>query len=138
MRIGLPEFARLAKIDNATADRLLGALSKHGLVEQETESRAYRLGAATLRLARIREELKAKHPLVGDVRGKGLMVALAIVSDSVKKSPAAKDSMQKIFDGAYGGNVLIRISVNTIILSPPLVVTASDIERIAAASDAAA
>jgi IclR family transcriptional regulator, acetate operon repressor len=55
MRIGLSEFARLAKIDKATAYRLLSALSKHGLVEQEPDSRAYRLGAATLRLARIRE-----------------------------------------------------------------------------------
>lgn len=55
MRIGLSEFARLAKIDKATAFRLLSSLAKHGLVEQDTQSRAYRLGAATLRLARIRE-----------------------------------------------------------------------------------
>jgi IclR family transcriptional regulator, acetate operon repressor len=55
MRIGLSEFARLAKIDKATTYRLLSSLAKHGLVEQDAQSRAYRLGAATLRLARIRE-----------------------------------------------------------------------------------
>jgi IclR family transcriptional regulator, acetate operon repressor len=55
IRIGLSEFARLARIDKATAHRFLTSLAKHGLVEQEQQSRAYRLGAATLRLARIRE-----------------------------------------------------------------------------------
>jgi IclR family acetate operon transcriptional repressor len=55
MRIGLSELARLARIDKATAYRLLTTLTKHGLIEQENDSRAYRLGAATLRLARIRE-----------------------------------------------------------------------------------
>lgn len=80
--------------------------------------------------------LKAKHGLVGDVRGKGLMVALEIVSDPGKKTPAAKDTMQKIFDGAYDAGVMIRISGNTIILSPPLIVTAKDVASIASAIDA--
>ena len=79
--------------------------------------------------------LKAKHGLVGDVRGKGLMVALEIVSDRSKKSPGAKDTMQKIFDTTYAEGVMIRISGNTIILSPPLIITAGDIAKIVAAID---
>jgi adenosylmethionine-8-amino-7-oxononanoate aminotransferase len=81
-------------------------------------------------------ELQTRHHLVGDVRGKGLMVALEIVSDRTKKTPAAKDTMQKIFDGAYASKVMIRISGNTIILSPPLIITQSDVKAIVAALDA--
>jgi putrescine---pyruvate transaminase len=82
------------------------------------------------------QALMAKHTLIGDVRGKGLMVALEIVADRAKKSPAAKDTMQKIFDGAYAHNVMIRISGNTIILSPPLIISTSDVETVLAAIDA--
>lgn len=53
--IGLSEMARLAETDKATTHRLLTTLSKHGLVEQNIRSKLYRLGAGTLRLARMRE-----------------------------------------------------------------------------------
>ncbi len=82
------------------------------------------------------EKLMSRHELVGDVRGKGLMVALEIVSDRKSKKPAAKDVMQKIFDGAYASNVMLRMSGNTIILSPPLIVTSAEVNAIAAALDA--
>lgn len=82
------------------------------------------------------ERLKAKHELVGDVRGKGLMVALELVTDRAKKAPAAKDVMQKVFDGAYENGVMIRISGPTIILSPPLVITTAHVNEIIDALDA--
>jgi IclR family transcriptional regulator, acetate operon repressor len=53
--IGLSEIARLAKNDKATTHRMLAMLAKHGLIEQNINSRLYRLGAGTLRLARMRE-----------------------------------------------------------------------------------
>ena len=53
--IGLSELARLAGLDKAATRRLLLALSKHGFIEQSTETRKYRLGQGFLRLARIRE-----------------------------------------------------------------------------------
>jgi IclR family transcriptional regulator, acetate operon repressor len=53
--IGLSELARMAELDKATVHRLLQTLAKHGLVEQSLQSKLYRLGAGTLRLARNRE-----------------------------------------------------------------------------------
>jgi IclR family transcriptional regulator, acetate operon repressor len=52
---GLGELARMAGYDKATARRFLVALGNQGFIEQDTESRKYRLGAALLRLARVRE-----------------------------------------------------------------------------------
>lgn len=59
--LGLSEIARLAGYDKATARRLLLSLSRHGFVEQDAETRQYRLGAGLTRLARIRE---ARLPLL--------------------------------------------------------------------------
>lgn len=53
---GLTEIAQSCGYDKATTRRFLVELEKHGFVEQQPESRKYRLGAAILRLARIREE----------------------------------------------------------------------------------
>lgn len=53
--IGLSELARLAGRDKATTHRMMQALARHGIVEQDATSKAYRLGAGILRLARMRE-----------------------------------------------------------------------------------
>lgn len=53
--IGLVDMARLSGLDKATTRRLLVALAAKGFVEQDPTTRRYRLGAALVRLARIRE-----------------------------------------------------------------------------------
>ena len=53
--IGLSELARLAGLDKAATRRLLVALGAHGFIEQNGESRKYRLGPGFLRLAHLRE-----------------------------------------------------------------------------------
>jgi DNA-binding IclR family transcriptional regulator len=53
--IGLSELARLASFDKAATRRFLVALANHGFIEQDSQSRKYRLGSAFVRFARIRE-----------------------------------------------------------------------------------
>lgn len=53
--IGLSDLARMSGLDKAATRRLLVAMSKHGFIEQVSDTRKYRLGAGFLRLARIRE-----------------------------------------------------------------------------------
>lgn len=82
------------------------------------------------------EALKERHELIGDVRGKGLMCALELVSDREKKTAAAKDVVQKVQDVTYDAGVMVRTSGANVILSPPLVITAGDVARILTALDA--
>jgi putrescine aminotransferase len=82
------------------------------------------------------EGLKAKHEIIGDVRGKGLMCALELVADRKTKASAAKDVVATIYEGTYEAGVMVRTSGANIILSPPLVITTKDVERIVAALDA--
>lgn len=53
--IGLTQFAKLAGYDKATTHRRLSDLCAVGFVEQDSTTRAYRLGPAILRLANVRE-----------------------------------------------------------------------------------
>ncbi|MFK0164422.1 aspartate aminotransferase family protein [Rhizobium sp. NPDC090279] len=82
------------------------------------------------------KKLQNKHELVGDVRGKGLMCALELVSDRAKKSAAAKDIVQKVHDATYDAGVMVRTSGANVIMSPPLIVTAGDVQTILTALDA--
>jgi putrescine aminotransferase len=86
-------------------------------------------------LATALERLRTRHDVVGDVRGKGLMAALELVSDRASKKLADKRTMGVIADAAYEAGVMIRVSGNNIILSPPLILTARDVEVIAAGLD---
>jgi putrescine aminotransferase len=81
------------------------------------------------------EELKTKYELVGDVRGKGLMCALELVSDREKKTAASKDTVQMVYETAFEAGVMVRTSGSNVILSPPLVITAADVGRILTALD---
>lgn len=82
------------------------------------------------------EGLKLKHELVGDVRGRGLMAALELVSNRTKKSAAAKDIVQKVYEVAYDEGVMVRTSGANVIISPPLIISAKDVSRIVSALDA--
>ena len=82
------------------------------------------------------EALKDKHDLVGDIRGRGLMCALELVSDRATKAAAPKDVVQRVQDAAYEAGVMVRTSGANIIISPPLVITVDDVGRILSALDA--
>lgn len=58
---GLSELSRLGGLDKATTRRFLVQLERFGFLEQDEETRKYRIGAAPLRLAQIRE---ARLPLL--------------------------------------------------------------------------
>lgn len=80
--------------------------------------------------------LEARHAIVGNVRGKGLMACLELVSDRDTKAAPAKDKLQKVQDGAYAAGAMVRTSGPNVIISPPLVVTSDDVQQILSALDA--
>ena len=82
-------------------------------------------------LAHELARLKSRHELIGDVRSKGLMAAIELVSDRASKKAANKKTMARVAAGAYEAGVMVRVSGNNIILSPPLILTPSDVTRIA-------
>ena len=81
--------------------------------------------------------LSSQHETIGDVRGKGLMLGVELVSDRAAKTPAGKLYMNAIANAAYEAGAMIRTSGNIIILSPPLILAREEASEILAALDAA-
>ncbi len=80
--------------------------------------------------------LMAKHDIIGDVRGgHGLMTAIEMVGDRSTKAPIDKPVPQKVQDVAYQNGVMVRVSGSNLIMSPPLILTETDVNDILAALD---
>ncbi|MGI9423831.1 MAG: aminotransferase [Hyphomicrobiaceae bacterium] len=72
----------------------------------------------------------ADHPMVGEVRTKGLLVALEVVKNKETKEPfAATDGVgMMIQDAAQEEGVIVRALGDTIAVSPPLIITEDEID----------
>lgn len=77
----------------------------------------------------------ADHPLVGDVRGRGMLAAIELVTDKEKKTPlpAALSPATRLFDRAWEEGLVIRSFAQGIFgYAPPLCCTDEDIDEIVA------
>lgn len=75
----------------------------------------------------------ADHPLVGEVRGRGMLAAVELVTDKARKTPlpAASLPAQRIFDRAWDNGLIIRAFGNGVLgYAPPLCCTEAEIDAI--------
>lgn len=76
------------------------------------------------------------HKIVGDVRGKGLLLGVELVQDRASKEPMTPADIAVVADFCRANGVLVgrsgggRRYSNTITLSPPLVITRAECDRI--------
>jgi 4-aminobutyrate aminotransferase len=76
--------------------------------------------------ARLMAGLKAladKHPLIGDVRGRGLMIGVELVRDRQTKERAVEERDQVVLAAFRRGLLVLGAGKNSIRFSPPLVLT---------------
>jgi len=96
------------------------ALATLRLVQDQYMENARRMGQYLFgRFSRWRE----KFPIVGDVRGKGLMIGIEMVTDQRTREPAPKlrDAVENL---AFSkGLLVLGAGANTIRLAPPLLIT---------------
>lgn len=88
--------------------------------------------------------LQEKHAVIGDVRGKGLFCGAELVSDRKSREPVDEKLVQAVVGDCMGQGVIIGATNrslpgfnNTICLSPALIATEADIDRITESIDAA-
>jgi 4-aminobutyrate aminotransferase-like enzyme len=84
------------------------------------------------------EELKTKHPLIGDVRGMGLMQAIELVEDRESKTPATA-AAAALMEAARENRLLVGkggMQGNVIRISPPLNISKADVDDFALRLDA--
>jgi taurine-pyruvate aminotransferase len=84
-----------------------------------------------------------RHKIVGDVRGKGLLLGIELVKDRVSKEPVDAATIGTIVDFCREHGVIVgrsgggRRYGNTIVFSPPLVITRGECDRIVETLDRA-
>ncbi|MEP3428485.1 MAG: aminotransferase class III-fold pyridoxal phosphate-dependent enzyme [Roseibium sp.] len=88
--------------------------------------------------------LKDKYPVVGDVRGKGLLVGAELVKSPNSREPADEAMVQAVVAHCRQQGVIIGMTNrslpgfnNTLCLAPALISTADDIDAISSAIDEA-
>jgi 4-aminobutyrate--pyruvate transaminase len=98
--------------------------------ERDLMGQAARVGAF------MQKELRklASHPLVGEVRGEGLIAGLELVED--KSSKRSFDPQLKVgfkaFDLAQRNGLVVRAIGDTIALCPPLIITEAQVQEVIA------
>jgi 4-aminobutyrate aminotransferase len=99
----------------AAALATLRVIVRDGLVEN-----AARVGA--LALVRL-HEMQRKHRLIGDVRGRGLLIGIELVSDRAAKTPAPAAAERVLYRALSRGLSFKTTMGSVLTLTPPLITT---------------
>jgi len=96
-------------------------LLEEGLVDNSADVGQYTLDAL--------EEIAVRHPSIGDVRGKGLMIGVEFVKDKSTKA-RAPDVREAMIHAAFErGLLLLGCGRNTVRVTPPLMVTRAQTDQ---------
>lgn len=111
-------------VSAAVALKNLDILERERLVENAATVGAYLQ-------ARLRRAV-ADHPLVGDVRGLGMIAGVELVADKTSKVPfdLSAGVARKLYKHALKHGLICRPILNTLAFSPPLIVTQADADQI--------
>ncbi len=105
------------------------ALANLEIIEREDLIANAARSGATLK-ARLKAEL-GDHPIVGDIRGEGLMIGIELVADRESRAlidPAQKANVRATKRGLEEGIIVRALSTgNVVALSPPLILNDDDI-----------
>jgi 4-aminobutyrate aminotransferase len=99
---------------------IAAALATIDIIEREGMANAARVGA--LMLERL-NGWKQNHPLVGDVRGRGLMIGIELVKDKTTREPAPELRNRLETLAFERGLMVLGCGETTLRLSPPLIVS---------------
>lgn len=88
--------------------------------DEELAANAAKVGAAAL--TRL-QQIMSKRPIIGDVRGRGLVIGIELVSDRAAKTPANVEADRVMYFALEKGLSFKTTFGNVLTLTPPLTVT---------------
>jgi 4-aminobutyrate aminotransferase len=111
------------------------ALATLELVETELMANAAAVGGYLLeKLAALRQ----RHPdVIGDIRGRGLMIGIELVTDQQTRAPARDLAASVLHTAFRRGLLLLTCGLSTVRLMPPLIVTRAEVDEAVEILDAA-
>jgi alanine-glyoxylate transaminase/(R)-3-amino-2-methylpropionate-pyruvate transaminase len=102
--------------------------------DERLQDNARDVGAA---LRAVLVQLQARHAIIGEVRGRGLMQAIELVTDRERKTPAPQETAE-IFERTREHGLIVSKSGahrNILRMVPPMCLQRSDVEQVAQALD---
>lgn len=96
-------------------------LIENGYMQNAAEVGAYAMEAL--------EEMKSRHPSIGDVRGKGLMIGVEFVRDQETKEPAHHLTERVVDLGYERGLLMLSCGKSVIRIAPPLSMSKSEMDE---------
>ena len=99
---------------------VINIIKEEKLLENATRQGAY--------LIKRLKEMQQKYPIIGDVRGKGLMIGAELVKDQETKEPAAQEATEVINKCFKRGLAIITAGKSTIRFAPPIIITRETID----------
>jgi 4-aminobutyrate aminotransferase len=96
-------------------------LIEHGYLQNAAEVGAYAMDAL--------DEMKSRHPSIGDVRGKGLMIGVEFVTDRETKEPASGLTERIVSLGYERGLLMLSCGKSVIRIAPPLSMSESEMDE---------
>ena len=108
------------------------ALATFRLLENGLTDNAARVGG---RLKELLIHRLGRHPVVGDVRGLGLMIGVDIVRDRASRTPAPELRDQILEEAYRRGLLLLGCGKSTVRIAPPLIIDDQDADTAVAILD---
>jgi 4-aminobutyrate aminotransferase len=102
------------------------ALATLELVEREYAANAASVGEYFM--GRLRE-LKERHACIGDVRGRGLMIGMELVTDRTTKEPARALCDAVLTRAYHQGLLLLACGQSTVRFIPPLMINRAHVDE---------
>jgi 4-aminobutyrate aminotransferase len=102
------------------------ALATLDLVEREYCANAGKVGDYFMKKL---QRLAGQYAVIGEVRGKGLMLGMELVTDPVSKTPAKKLCDALITRAFHKGLILLSCGQSTVRFMPPLMITEADVDE---------
>jgi 4-aminobutyrate aminotransferase len=103
------------------------ALATLDIIESEDlVANAERVGARAL--ARL-HDMKRRHALIGDVRGRGLLLGIELVEDRASRRPARAAAERVLYRALARGLSFKTTMGNVLTLTPPLTLTDAELDR---------
>jgi 4-aminobutyrate aminotransferase len=107
----------------AAAIEVLNVIDEQKLVERSAKIGAYLIK----RLRDMQDEM----PIIGDVRGKGMLIGVELIKEPKNKVPAATETKKILVDAFKKGLLLSTggLHDNVLRISPPLILTREEAEK---------
>jgi len=102
------------------------ALATLDLVEREYRANAAKVGQYFMKAL---ASLSDRHPVIGEVRGLGLMIGMELVTDRAGKAPAKKLCDALVTRAYHNGLILLACGQSTIRFMPPLMIDEGDVDE---------